>query len=377
MRESTHCRGLYVHIPFCLKKCHYCHFVITVDRSTEMRQNFLDALKREIHAQAQRYGRLRFETLYFGGGTPSALTPEEMRQIVDCLRDHFDFQAESEWTCEINPGDVDQSTLKTYRELGINRISMGIQTFDDDLLVKLNRPHGAREIFETAMALRDYGFKNVSVDFIARLPGQSAVDFEKDLRQALQLSPGQFSLYDLDVHEDTAFGVWQKQGRLALANETEHELMIFAAETLLEQNGYSQYALSVFARPGFESRHNLIYWHNGEYLGLGPGAFSYLSGERFQFATDVKRYLEKCETGDWAYDVCDRLNDEKKELETLLTGLRLREGVDIRHFQQIRADIESKIQPLLAGGFLAQAEGRLQLTRRGRFVAESVFAALV
>ena len=337
----------------------------------------MQALRCEIAAQAKRYGRLQFATLYFGGGTPSALLPEEMGAIVTWLREHFDFKPGAEWTCEINPGDVDRAKLETYRELGVNRISMGIQTFDKNLLDKLNRPHGTREIFETCAVLNEVGFENVSVDLIARLPGQNAADFENDLRQTLTLNPGQFSIYDLDVHEDTAFGVWQKQGRLPLANEDEHARMIQNAERLLESRGYSQYALSAFAKPGFESRHNLIYWHNGDYLGLGPGAFSYLNGERFQFAPDVARYLAKCETADWAPDVSDPLTEEKKQLETLLTGLRLREGVALEPLTQIRESVALKPRPLVEAGLLESPEGRLRFTSRGRLVAESVFAALV
>ena len=370
-------RGLYVHIPFCLRKCHYCRFVITLDRSPAVREKFLSSLEQEITQAARQYGRILFDTLYLGGGTPSALSVQEMERLLGALRSHFDFKDQGELTCEVNPGDAGIEKLRYYRRLGINRISLGVQAFQEHLLQDMGRPHGLQEIEEILAAVRAEGFANVSLDFILRLPGQHLDDWKNSLDLAVRWGPGQFSLYDLEVHADTVYGARQRQGRLNLAEEPEHEQMMAFAETFLEEAGYAQYALSAFARPGFESRHNLIYWNNQEYLGLGPGAFSYLDGVRYQFAPTVARYFEKCGRADWKPDQADRLDAEKKELETLLTGLRLREGVDLSRFPLIRRSTEEKTAPLVQKGFLACEGERLLMTRKGRFVAESIFARLV
>lgn len=370
-------RGLYVHIPFCLQKCHYCDFVITVDRSPAVKERFFRALEREMEQAAVRHGPLSFDTLYFGGGTPSALEPEEMERIVQRLKKTFSFAPEAETTCEVNPGDVDRRKLETYRRLRINRISVGAQSFTDELLKEMNRPHGAQAIEETVRTLRELGFTNISMDLILRLPGQILEDARNSVRQAVALDVSQVVLYDLDVHEKTVYGRRLKQGTLVLPDEAVHERMFSGAETILEKAGYLHYEVANFAKPGFESQHNLLYWTNQEYLGLGPGAFSYLNGVRSQFAPDVNRYLAKCEAGDWAPDESEKISDENKEVETLLTGLRLSRGLELGPFHRIREPLEKAVEELIPQGLVERNGDRVALTRRGRYVAESVIGRIV
>lgn len=370
-------RGLYVHIPFCFKKCHYCNFVITTDRSPELRRQFLTALEQEAAEARTRYGTLTFETLYLGGGTPSELSVEEMTCIFELLRKHFRFSENPEITCEINPGDIDEEKLRAHRTLGVNRIGLGAQSFNENLLRIINRPHGVREILDAAALLEKLGFLNVSLDLIIRLPGQTLDDVRHSLSQAVSLHVNQVTVYDLEVHEKTVFGVRQKQGRLKLPTSEEHEQMFDLVEFELAEAGYVHYELLSFARPGFESKHNLIYWNNGEYLGLGPGAFSYLRGVRYQFARDVNRYLRKCLVQDWTNDAEDHLTEEEKETETLLTGLRLKEGVDLNRFRLIRERIEQRTIPFLEEQLMARTGSRIYLTARGRRVAEKMFQELI
>lgn len=370
-------RGLYLHLPFCLKKCHYCNFVITTKRTAGFRERFFRALFGEIAHSREKYGRLGFDTLYLGGGTPSALSAEEMETLIETLRRDFDFSAGHEFTCEVNPGDVDRSKLEIYRSLGINRISLGVQAFQDSLLEDMGRPHTTADTLETWRLLRDLGFDNISFDLINGLPAQSVENFEDSLRKTIELEAAQLSLYDLDVHEKTVYGLRRREGRLSLPEEEKRAEMFTRAGELMTAAGYVNYEISTFAKPGFESRHNLGYWHNQEYLGLGPGAFSYLEGIRFQFAPDVSRYLEKCEAGDWRPDSADELTAEKKEIETLLTGLRLQKGISIDQFVLIRSSLEAKLAEIQPQGLIAREGSHIRLSPRGRFLAETTFALLV
>ncbi len=370
-------RGLYLHIPFCHSKCYYCDFVSAANPSNETRQRFFHALHKEVLHVVETCGRLRFNTLYLGGGTPSTLSTSEMGEVLQLLRGYFTFEDGAEVTCEVNPGDHDASKLGAYRKMGINRISLGAQAFQDGLLQAIGRRHKVEDVYKTVEGLRKAHFHNLSLDLMLKLPGQTVENFRYSLECASALEAGQITLYDLDVHPQTRFGLMQGRGELALPDEETHFQMFDLAEKFLTGIGYRHYELTSFARPGFESRHNLIYWHNQEYLGLGPGAFSYLGGVRYQFAADVSSYLKKCELGDWTRASEDILTDREKEWETLLTGLRLLEGVRVDSFREIRPLLEERVPELIREGVMAREGERFFLTRRGRFIADNIFAWLV
>ncbi len=367
-------RGLYVHIPFCHKKCHYCDFVITTDRSVPARERFLSAIEREIRFAREKYGRLNFDTLYFGGGTPSTLSIEEMARLIRMLRQAFNFRPSAEITCEMNPEDADEKKLRAWRDFGINRASLGAQSFDNTLLTVMGRSHDSEAITRAVIRLRDSGFQNINLDLIIKLPGQTIGILSETLDRLTALKPSHVSVYDLDVHEKTVFGHDRKKGRLKLPDEEIHFEMSRLVESKLAGAKLHRYELLNYARPGAESNHNLIYWHNQEYLGLGPGAFSYLEGVRFQFAENVLRYFRKIESHDWSPDVRDEISGEKKEIETLLTGLRLAEGIDLSRLTIIRERIEQKAAE---SGLFERENGTLRLSRRGRGLAETAFSILI
>ena len=370
-------KGLYLHIPFCQVKCHYCNFVITLDQSKNMRERFFAALEREAEDARRRFGALQFETFYWGGGTPSLLRPEELERIFSKVRELFRFSKDPEITIEINPGDVDGEKIAACRRLGVNRASVGAQAFQDSLLQKMGRPHSVEAIERTFELLRGHGFENLSLDLIFRLPGQTLGDFQESLHRALSLGPSQITLYDLEIHDKTKFGMMQKKGELTLPNEDLHFEMFELAVKTLESAGYRHYELLSFAKPGFESRHNQLYWDNQEYLGLGPGAFSYMNGVRYQFAADVPQYLKKCEDSDWTPDTLDVLTEDQKEMETLLTGLRLDQGLDLGRIPGLGRELEPGFRELHEAGLLERSESRLRLTFKGRALAETVFSFLV
>lgn len=370
-------RGLYVHIPFCLKKCHYCDFVITTKRSPSDRLDFFKALFAEIEAVSKKHGRLKFDTFYLGGGTPSALSSEEMTRLVDFIKERFDFSPGFEFTCEVNPGDIDIKKLESYKKLGINRISLGVQSFQDHLLEDMGRPHKVSDIFTTHKILKETGFENISFDLINGLPKQTLREFRDSLEQLVQMQASQLSLYDLDVHEKTVYGLRRRENRLPVPDEDVRAEMYEAVQSVMTANGYHHYEISTFAKPGFESRHNLLYWHNQEYLGLGPGAFSYLDGVRYQFSGDVRGYLEKSHAGNWTPDSRDELTAEEKEKETLFTGLRLLKGVDLNSFSVITEKLHKKLKTAKPYGLFEIRENRLYLTAKGRALAERSFRILL
>lgn len=370
-------RGLYIHIPFCQTRCSYCDFVTTAEHSPAIRERFFQAVSLETIHTRDRYGALVFDTLYLGGGTPSSLSIPELGRLVELIRSTFRFSEGFEFTCEFNPGDGDEAKLKALREMGVDRISLGCQSFRDRILEKLGRRHTVQDIETTVSKMRQAGILNISFDLMLRLPGQTVEDFRDSVRRCIDLEASQVSLYDLEVHGKTPLGELQQKGALDLPPEEEHARMYENAIEMLIPAGYEHYEISNFAKPGLASRHNLLYWRNQEYLGLGPGAFTYLGGVRSQFAPDLGRYLEKCEAKDWTKDVEDLLSEEDQETETFITGLRLCEGVAPAAFKRIYPDLKGRLKTLHDNGFLEVLGDRSRLTRRGKFLAEDVFAFLL
>jgi oxygen-independent coproporphyrinogen-3 oxidase len=370
-------RGLYIHIPFCETRCHYCNFVTTAEHSPDLRKRFFKAFFLEVKRAHERFSPLFFDTLYLGGGTPSCLSVSEMERMVAGVRSAFKFKKDFEFSCEFNPGDGDEIKLQKFREEGICRISLGCQAFQDKILKRLGRRHTVKDIVRTLQKIRRAGIGNISFDLMLRLPGQTIRDFQGSLQKCIELGASQVSLYDLEVHGKSSFGQFQKEGKLELPGEEEHAKMYEAAIEILTKAGYEHYEISNFAKPGFASKHNRIYWHNQEYLGLGPGAFSYLNGVRSQFAPDLEGYLSKCEAGDWKNDTEDKLSDEEKETETFAMGLRLREGVRPETFPRIYSALKERLNTLCEEGLMKWSGENIQLTDRGKFLSEDVFGFLL
>ena len=368
--------GLYIHIPFCAKKCHYCNFVITLSGDPDQRGLFLSALAKEAAHEAPHFEGRSFDTLYFGGGTPSVLSADETERLFRIIRGHFHVKEDAEITWEANPGDADKEKVSLYRSLGTNRVSLGAQSFNDATLKRLNRSHDAGDIRRSFQLFRDGGFGNINLDLILSLPRETLGDVERSLTEAVRLGPDHISLYELAIEEGTRFGRQFKQGTLALPDEALGLQMLSFARQYLKNEGYRHYELLNYARPGFESRHNLLYWSNEEYLGLGPGAFSYVGGRRSRTSATVGEYLRKMEKGDWAAREEEMLDTGKKEIESFLLALRLTEGASLSRFRGLVAKFNRPIRELSGKGLLAETENKIRLTPRGQFFAETVFAEL-
>lgn len=365
--------GIYLHIPFCKSRCSYCDFATDVWRSGEAVQRYVDALCREIagFSDASRV----VDTIYFGGGTPSLLEPGQVEAILETLRRTFEITANSEVTLEMNPATVTSEKLYAYLDLGINRASFGVQTFNDRDLKLLARGHDSNDARTTFKLLRKTGFGNISFDLIAGLPGQTLEDWSKNLDEALSMEPEHLSLYLLEIHEGTPLAEQLRTHRRPLPDdELAAEMYEFMIDRLAAA-GYIQYEISNFSKPGFESRHNNKYWRLDPVLGFGVSAHSFDGKERSANEHDTSKYVEMIENSGTA-EIYREVIDRASEFAFL--GLRLNEGIAMQDYTAEFGDgIGNSISKLEANGLVRVTDGRLQLTRKGMLFSNEVFAEFV
>lgn len=391
--------GVYLHIPFCKSRCSYCDFATDVYRDTGVVERYVDALCREISEGGNlsgsegarcglssrsrtlptgRVSALSIDTVYFGGGTPSLLTQEQLHKILDSVHKAFNVSSNAEITMEMNPATVTPETLAAYRELGVNRASFGVQTFNDRDLKLLARGHDAQDARETFRMLREAGFDNISFDLIAGLPGQSLNDWETNLSKAIELGPEHISLYLLEIHEGTPLAEQMRSGRRPVPDE---ELAAQMYETMLDRlatAGYQQYEISNFTKPGYESRHNTKYWRLDPVFGFGVSAHSFDGRERYANERDTAKYVELIESG--SAEVTREQNDLASEFVFL--GLRLEDGIDLaeykNRFGEMLADkYVGELRDLFDKGLVELTNDRLRLTRKGKLFSNEVFAVFV
>ena len=368
--------GLYLHIPYCLHKCGYCDFNSHPENREES-AIYVSALLSEIEHYAPQLAGKTVPTVFFGGGTPTLLPPASLDKILGKVKNHYNLSRDCEITIEANPATVKQETLEQIRLSGFNRISIGVQSFDADELKLLERVHSVKEIHTTLHRARLAGFGNLSLDLMFGLPGQSPEKWKSHLRQALEKKPDHISAYSLTIEPATSFFKLQERGLLSLPPEEIQLEMFQATIEILPSAGYYQYEISNFARPGFESKHNLNYWDNGEYLGLGAGASSYLNGERFKNTNLPSRYIREVQAGGAAVESTEKLDLLHAMGETIMLGLRRLKGIPIEEFEN-RFQISFQkvygkvIDPLLEEGLITLNQNRMALSREGIFLADSV-----
>ena len=358
--------GLYVHIPFCVTKCPYCDFYSITDLS--LTDTFLDALEGEARLYADRSDR--YDSLYIGGGTPSVLKPRQIERLFSILRSSFVFEEDAEVTTELNPDDVTHEKLDAVRRAGVNRLSIGIQSFDDGELAFLGRRHGAAASRHALAMAREAAFGNVGIDLIYGLPGQTPDRWRKTLEEAMTFAPRHLSCYQLTIEETTSFGRLKREGVFRPAGEErERELFLLTSE-FLEDRGFIHYEVSNFAlSEGLFSRHNRKYWRHVPYLGLGPAAHSFDGARRWWNTRSVTDYCRLTGEGKRPVDGHEELTPEQLLLERLYLGFRTRDGV-------AREDLGSSDRPeetllRLTGSGLVTVKGeRIIPTRRGFLIAD-------
>lgn len=349
--------GLYVHIPFCLQKCSYCDFY-SLTRGTADYDYYISLLMREARL---RRTDMPIDTVFLGGGTPSLLSPAHVSAVLQGLSRYFAISGDAEVTMEANPGTLTLDKLVGYRAAGINRLSLGVQSLDDYLLRLLGRVHTAAEALATVQTARGAGFENLSCDVIYGIPGQSMVSWQSTLRDLTELSLPHISLYALEIHDDTPLGRARLSGQISEPDEDLAADMYAQARELLPARKLAQYEISNFAIPGWESRHNLNYWQNGEYIGLGPAAWSYQDGVRTGNVTDLKTYSERILAGEPAIVEREQLDGLTAEAETVILALRTTKGLDNDSFASrfghpVELHFSGVIDELVRSGLLLRTD---------------------
>ncbi len=365
---------LYIHIPFCIEKCRYCAFVSTPPEAGELLE-YPELLLRELQLRTSHNEPV--DSFYFGGGTPSLLQPEQVARLLGEITKRPD----AEITLEANPGTVDLSSLRAFRSSGINRISLGIQSFDDGFLRGLGRIHSAGQSRQAFADIREAGFDNVSIDLIHSLPNQSLDQWRLELHHAIALGPEHISIYGLTVEEGTPFALTYPPNSPELADEDLSADMFELADELLTAAGFEHYEIANYARPGFRSQHNSGYWHRDGYLGLGVAAHSFLRdgyGVRFSNPDNLEEYRREVTSGELVRVGEQRMMRDDAMAEYLFLGLRLSEGISPPAFEQefgqsLASVYGSVIDELVRFELLTQTESSLSLTRRGMLLSNQVF----
>ena len=361
-------RHLYVHVPFCLQICPYCSFYKEAS-DRHKTQPFLDALLKELGLAGILPG---VETIFFGGGTPTALSVRQLAYLLEGLRNALDFANLAEWTFEMNPATVSLEKARLLKSFGVNRISMGVQSFDAGLLTVLGRVHSVKQVFRSYEILRQAGFDNLNLDFIFGVPGQTLKQWQDTLQQAVRLAPEHLSTYCLTYEEDTAFFERLRSGEWRQDADQDADFYEVTMNVLADK-GYDQYEISNFAQPGFECRHNVAYWFGADYLGLGPSAYSTVGSQRWQNVCDTSRYIARLEDGELPRINREVLTHEVRTAERLAFTLRTRWGV----LEDELTPIQKELPALMEEGHLERCGKRIRLTKKGRLVADSVAELLV
>jgi oxygen-independent coproporphyrinogen III oxidase len=367
--------ALYLHIPFCRRRCHYCSFVSFAGREADINA-YTRALIGEIRLRVRQDSELR--SIYFGGGTPSLLTPAEVLSILTTILELYPLQKGTEVTLEANPGTVDGAYLKAIKDAGVNRLSLGVQSMDEEELKLLGRLHSVAEAKAAVAQAREAGFDNLSLDFIYGIPGRELSAWRGMLDEIIKLGAEHLSLYALTLEEETPMGRAVARGEMAAPDPDQAANEYELAEELLEISGYMQYEISNWARPGHESRHNLAYWQGVPYLGVGVAAHSFLDGKRVANTESLDDYLEALGKGRLPAGTSEVIDCKTGLSEAIIVGLRLNEGISVNDIEErFKVNLGSLFGPEIVEleelGLLQEAGGRLRLTARGRLLGNEVF----
>ena len=368
--------GLYIHIPFCIRKCAYCDFASFSGVGSDVRARYIDRLCREIESYKVNK-RVGVDTVFFGGGTPSLLDPDELSRILSTVRSTFDLTPDAEITMEMNPGTLSEEKVRAYASLGVNRASIGCQSFNENELKILGRIHNSSLIYDAVSIVRSAGITNISLDLMYGIPEQTKDSFAHTLREALSLEPSHLSVYGLILEEGTPF--YDAREGLLLPGEDEECDMYSLASKILGEKGFLHYEISNYARPGLECRHNLKYWRDEEYIGVGLAAYSYYGKKRFGNTAKLDEYIS---AGYVEYRYGESITENDEAFEYVMMRLRLAEGFSLSDYRaRFGVDFtkgrEDLIERYRALGYLDTSEDRIRLTECGFYISNTILSDLL
>ncbi|MBC7074956.1 MAG: radical SAM family heme chaperone HemW [Syntrophomonadaceae bacterium] len=375
--------GLYIHVPFCIRKCSYCDFFSVPLSSRELLEHYTQAVLAEIELRALNYSQKQIETIYIGGGTPSLLSCRQLEAILQTVYDEFSVAREAEISIEANPAILNVDDIRGFKNAGINRLSLGVQSFFDEDLKTLRRLHDSSDVMKTIEDLRSQGLDNFNIDLIYGIPGQSIDRWKKNLEIAVDCAPRHISIYLLQLSPNTPMAREIANGLIAPLDEEDEWLMYSQGIDYLQEHGFKHYEISNFCRPGFECRHNLIYWQAREYLGIGPGAASFLDACRFMNKPEMEEYFCSMEAGAACQvEELEHMSQRELLVDAIILGLRLCEGIDLEAFRtKFNVDINNEYSDIISSchssGVLEFENGRLRLTRKGYFLSNEVFRRFI
>ena len=366
--------GIYIHIPFCAVKCIYCDFYSITDRENSI-PRFINAIVKEIETCTVDVSNWKLETIFIGGGTPSLLNGRNIESILNALERKYDLAQIKEWTMEANPGEAPLERLKDFRSLGINRLSMGVQSLEPDLLKFLTRIHSANQVFETYEHARNAGFENINCDLIYSMPGQSWEIWERDLLRVLDLKPEHISAYTLTLEKGTELYQFVKKGQVTMPEEDQTGGWFLKTHGILNSHGYSAYEISNFAKPGMECRHNLHYWRIHPFLAFGPSAHGFDGSNRWGNVRSLDQYLTQIESGNTPISMKESLTQKNLTNELIGFGLRMNEGIDLaqipeRYLNQFNTNLESAREKW--SDVLILRDSSVSLTKKGMVYTDAV-----
>lgn len=377
---------LYIHVPFCIKKCAYCDF-LSAPAGEEERQRYVETMIKEIQGYRKKYQEYCVTTIFVGGGTPSVLSGEQIKEVFNALRASFVIDTQAEITIEVNPGTVTEEKVEAWMQAGVNRISIGLQSVNDEELQMLGRMHTYKDFLNTYHLLRDKGFNNLNIDLISAIPGQTLESWKKTLSTVAELEPEHISAYSLIVEEGTPFytiyGEGGADGNLEsmvqpLPDEETERFIYEETETILQKYGYDRYEISNYAKPGYACRHNEGYWRRVNYLGVGLGASSLIENQRFRNFSTYDTYMDAIQNQKLFHEEVESLSVTDEMEEFIFLGLRMMSGISREEFQKkfgkkIETVYEKQIQQLKKDGLIEFVENRIRLTKRGIDISNYVF----
>ncbi|RAK22447.1 oxygen-independent coproporphyrinogen-3 oxidase [Anoxybacillus vitaminiphilus] len=375
-------KAAYFHIPFCAQICHYCDFNKVFFKGQPV-DEYLQAMETEMKNTIEKFPTSELETIFVGGGTPTVLEIKQLDYFLNSIHKHFSFNVnEVEFTFEANPNELSKKKLQLLKEAGVNRLSFGVQTFDDKLLQKIGRTHRKHDVLQTIEMAKEAGFTNISIDLMYGLPEQTIENLRDTLDIAFKLDVQHFSAYSLIIEPKTVFYNLLKKDMLSLPSQEEEAEMYELVMEQMEYYGYNQYEISNYAKSGFSSRHNLTYWNNEEYFGIGAGAHSYVYGKRNVNAGPLKKYMNLIEETGFPYVESHKVTLEEKMEEEMFLGLRKTEGVSKETFAQkyhrsVHEVFGKQIAEQKQRGLLEETDSHIRLTHRGKLLGNEVFQAFI